>query len=341
MASVNGRFLARPVTGVERYAHEVMLRLGPRLRIVRAPPWATGVSGHLWEQLVLPRRVRGDSLLWSPANSGPVAVKNQVVTIHDVSPIDHPEWFRTAFAGLFQTLVPRLVRRARRVITSSRFSRDRILEICSLDPDRVVVIYPGVDRGRFHPPLPREIQEVRLRYGLPEPYLLAVGSRSLRKNLGVLVSAWKILRPRCPHLGLVIVGSATHTARGADFGTPHPGIRLLGRVPDSDLPALYGAAGAFVYPSLYEGFGLPVLEAMACGTAVLASNRGGVPEAVGDAGMLFDPESPEELARGIEELLEDPTRRRDGVARGLRRARELSWERTAQGVLETLTEARR
>jgi glycosyltransferase involved in cell wall biosynthesis len=339
MVSVNGRFLGRPVTGVERYAREVTRRLGPRVRIVRAPPWAQGPPGHLWEQLVLPRRVRGDPVLWSPANSGPIGLENQVVTLHDVGPIDHPEWFGGGFAGLFQQLVPRLVRRVRRVVTSSRFSRDRILEVGGLEPDRVVVVSPGVDPARFRPPSPGEIRAVRLRYELPGQYLLAVGSRSARKNLAVLASALSILRSRYPSLGLVIAGEVTHTARTDHLETSASETRLLGRVPDSELPGLYGAATAFVLPSLYEGFGLPILEAMACGTPVVASNRAGVPEAAGDAGILFDPEDPDELARLIEGLQEDPLLRRYAVARGLRRAREFTWERTAQGVLDTLTEA--
>jgi glycosyltransferase involved in cell wall biosynthesis len=339
-ASVNGRFLGRPVTGVERYAYEVTRRLGSRLRVVRAPSWAQGTRGHLWEQLVLPRRVGRGQLLWSPANSGPVRLENQVVTIHDVGPMDHPEWFQGAFAALFRRVVPRVARRARRVITSSRFSRDRLVERCGLDPGQVVVVAPGVDPVGFRPPSQPEIDAVRARYRLPQRYLLAVGSLSVRKNLTVLLSASNLLRLRGRGLGLVIVGSPTHTAPAHRLDSPDSWVRVLGRVPDSNLPALYGGSAAFVLPSLYEGFGLPVLEAMACGTPVVASKWGGVPEAAGDAGILFDPENPEELAHRIQELLEDPRRCEEVVARGLRRAQEFTWDRTAKGVLNTLSRAR-
>jgi glycosyltransferase involved in cell wall biosynthesis len=340
VATVNGRFLGRPVTGVERYAFEVTRRLGSRLRVLRAPRWAQGARGHLWEQLVLPRHVGRGGLLWSPANSGPLSLEHQVVTIHDLGPIDHPEWFRSAFAALFGRMVPRLAERARRVITPSRFSRDRLVEGFGLDPRRVVVVPPGVDRGRFRPPSPGEIVAVRARYRLPERYLLAVGSLSVRKNLPVLVSAARLVRRRDRSLGLVVAGGTTRTAPIDRPDPRDPWIRLLGRVPDSGLPALYGGAAVFVLPSMYEGFGLPVLEAMACGTPVVASNRGGVPDAAGDAGILFDPEDPEGLAHRIRELLDDPHRSREAVTRGFWRTRELTWERTANGVLDTLSRAR-
>jgi len=333
---VNGRFLGRPVTGVERYAWEVAQRLSPRLRIVRAPGWAQGVRGHLWEQLLLPRALHAHELLWSPANTGPVAVENQVVTLHDVSPLDHPEWFRGAFASLYRRLLPQVTRRARRIITSSRFSRERIVETCGVPEDRVAVVVPGVDAARFRPPSTAASNEVRVRHGLPERYLLAVGSRSQRKNVAVLVTAWRSLRVHDRELGLVLVGDATHTARGEVSAWGDAGIRRLGRIPDADLPALYGAAAVFVYPSLYEGFGLPVLEAMACGTPVVASCRTSVPEAVGGAGKLFDPTEPDELAAVLERLLNDAVDRRDLRSAGLRRARALTWERTADGVLGVL-----
>jgi glycosyltransferase involved in cell wall biosynthesis len=263
-----------------------------------------------------------------------------VVTIHDISPIDHPEWFHAAFARGFGSQVPRLVRRARVVLTSSRFSRDRLVEIVGLPEERVVVVLPGVDATRFQPVSRERIEATRHQYALPGEYLLAVGSRSPRKNLSVLDRAWRLIRPRHPRLGLVIVGEQTHTAPQDRLGggSRHSDLRFLGRVPDADLPALYGGASAFVYPSLYEGFGLPVLEAMACGTPVIASNRAGVPEAVGEAGLLVEPEDADRLALAIEEVLCDAERRQGMVARGLRRAGELSWERTAQGVLDTLTQ---
>jgi glycosyltransferase involved in cell wall biosynthesis len=331
------------VTGVERFAREVMVRLGGRLRVLRAPRWARRAPGHVWEQLVLPRSLHRDEVLWSPASSGPLAARNQVVTIHDISPIDHPEWFRSAFARGFGLQVPRLARRARLVLTSSRFSRERLIAVTGLPRERVVVVLPGVDGSRFQPPSRERTKAARRRYALPGEYLLAVGSRSPRKNLSVLDRAWRSMRRRHPRLGLVVVGEGTHTAPRDGLGD-RPGsrsedvdLRYLGRVPDADLPALYGGAAAFVYPSLYEGFGLPVLEAMACGTPVIASNRTGVPEAVGEAGLLVEPEDPDRLAMAIDEVLCHAERRVAMVARGLHRAAELSWERTATGVLETLT----
>jgi glycosyltransferase involved in cell wall biosynthesis len=317
-----------------------MVRLRGRLRVLRAPRWARRAPGHVWEQVVLPRSLHRDEVLWSPASSGPLAVENQVVTIHDISPIDHPEWFHAAFARGFGFQVPRLARRARVVLTSSVFSRDRLVEVAGLPAARVVVVLPGVDATRFQPASRERIEAARHQYALPAEYLLAVGSRGRRKNLSVLDRAWRLIRRRHPRLGLVIVGEQTHTAPrdGLGGGSRHSDLRFLGRVPDADLAALYGGAAAFVYPSLYEGFGLPVLEAMACGTPVIASNRAGVPEAVGDAGLLVEPEDADQLARAIEEVLGDAERGQAMVARGFRRAANLSWERTARGVLDILTE---
>jgi glycosyltransferase involved in cell wall biosynthesis len=336
VAVVNGRFLDRPVTGVERYAREVALCLGAAVRVERAPDRLGGTRGHLWEQCVLPSRLQRGELLWSPANTGPLAVREQVVTIHDTATIDHPEWFRGSFARYYRFLLPRLARRALQVITSSRFSRDRLVKVCGVPADRVTVIHPGVDPERFRPPTPQEVGAARARYALPERYVLAVGSRSPRKNLTALMAAWELLRRRQPGLGLVIVGDPTPTNRSDAIRTDGANVRVLGRVTDGTLSAVYGGASVFAYPSLYEGFGLPVLEAMACGTPVVAAERGGLPEAVGDAGALCEPANAEEMARVLEGLVEDGEHRRRVVASGLQRARELTWERTAARVLGVL-----
>ena len=150
---VNGRFLSQPVTGVQRYAIEVTRRLEGRIRFAKPRMAGRGAAGHVWEQLVLPRYLTPGDLLWSPANTGPVRVPSQVVTIHDLSVIDHPEWFGRRFAAWYRWLLPRLARTVRVVLTDSEFSKSRIRSEFGLPELRVIVVQPGVDArfGLFPP----------------------------------------------------------------------------------------------------------------------------------------------------------------------------------------------
>ncbi len=150
--AVNGRFQNQRTTGVQRYAHEITKRLSLQAEIVAPRGWNSGVRGHIWEQTVLPQLARG-ALLWSPCNTGPLSVGRQVVTIHDCACFDHPEAFSRTFAAWYQWLLPRLARRARRVITVSRFSASRLADVCGVDVDQIEVIYNGVD-ARFRPAPP-------------------------------------------------------------------------------------------------------------------------------------------------------------------------------------------
>lgn len=333
---VNGRALGRRLTGVERYAAQVLRPLKDRVRVIRPPQFMSGPVGHAWEQICLPLNVGPGSTLWSPANTGPLAVSRQVITIHDLSPLDHPEWFHPAFARLYGALLPRLVAQSLAVIVPSRFSRERLCAYSWSRRAAIFVIPSGVDRKFFYPRPPREVEPVRERYGLPCEYLLAVGSLQPRKNLSALLAAWKVLFASRPQLGLAIVGaSEPHFRSALNAPAPH-GAHFLGYVPDRDLPALYSGALALVSPSFYEGFGLPLLEAMACGTPLAASNCGALPEVVADCGLLFDPRQPEAIADCLACLVTDPDLRRDLARSGLARSRGFDWSRTAQSVWEVM-----
>ena len=335
---VNGRFLTRPVTGVERYAREVLRRLGKDTRLV-LPRWERhGVFGHLWEQGVLPTRLPKQALLWSPANTGPLRTRRQVVTLHDLAPLDHPEWFRPWFASWYRWLLPRLACRVRRVLTVSDFSRGRIITGLAVPREQVDVALPGVG-----PPF--RLMEMRaaearaVRHGLTGPYVLWVGTMEPRKNLERLLRAWAAVSPNLPEVTLALVGSAGRAFPAAD-ASGAARVRRLGRVSDDDLAALYSGAMGLIYVPLYEGFGLPPLEAMACGCPVLASKAGGVPEAVGEAALLVGAEDDAAIAAGLSRLIEDEGLRHKLRARGLERARVFSWERTAQAVRRSLGAAR-
>ena len=335
---VNARFLGRRMTGVERYALEVTRRLGNQVGMVAPFRSLQGLAGHLWEQAYLPYRVSSQNLLWSPANSGPLSVENQVVTLHDLSVIDHPEWFRSSFAAWYSYLLPRLVKRVRKVITDSIFSKSRILEEFCISEDKVAIIPAGVDLTRFWPRSAAEISEVRSYYHLPQSYVLWVGTLEPRKNLPGLLQAWQRVHTQFPEVQLVLVGGKVALFRDAQMKNGLEGVHLSGYVPDADLPAFYSGALAFILPSLYEGFGLPALEAMACGVGVIASDRAALPEVVGQAGLLVNPTDTEDIASAIARMLSDEALRLACSRKGLERAKSFSYDLTAERIFNELSQ---
>ena len=274
---INLRCLGHRVTGVQRYVLGLLPHLQDRLATVRPVSGSQGIRGHLWEQFVLPRKARGQ-LLWNPANTGPLSVERQVVTVHDAATLDHPEWFEGKFARWYRFMLPRLMKKARKVITVSEFSRQRLIEAAGLPESAVVAIPNGVE-DRMQPVDAPGLSEYLQRRALQKPYLLCVASLEPRKNLRRLFAAWERCRP--DGIELVVAGAAGNVFRSQGFEQPAAGTRLLGRVDDTELPFLYSGATAFVFPSVYEGFGLPPLEAMACGCPVLASSAASLPEVCG------------------------------------------------------------
>lgn len=330
--AVNTRTLASPTTGVQRYLMELLDRM-PAVRTIAPAHKLTGLPGHAWEQLVLPQKADRGALLWSPSNTGPLMVRRQVVTIHDVVTLDHPEWFNTRFAAWYRFLIPRLVKRASRVIVVSQFTKHRLLARCDVDPGKISVIYSGVDE-RFGPCAADAVARVRAALAIPDgPYVLAVGSLQPRKNIGRLFAAWVDVLPALPvDMTLVVAGGIGKPTVFADL----PELRhvpdrvcLTGCVPDELLPALYAGASVFVYPSLYEGFGFPPLEAMACGTPVITGNRTSLPEVVGDAGISVDPYHAGAIAAAIARVVTNPEVRARLVPAALQRAAGFSWDKAA------------
>jgi len=334
--AVNARFASRPITGVERYAHEVCRCLDDRIIRLEPDKPLRGLAGYMWEQGILPIKAKHADLLWSPANTGPLSLKRQVVTIHDLATIDHPEWFTSAFSAWYGYLLPRLARNAVRVLTISEFSRQRILDRFKVTEEHVIAIPNGVDRGTFFPRDESQILGTLKKYGLDRPYLLTVGSLEFRKNLIRLMQAWQELSSYHHTMCMVVIGAAGPAFRTSVFEHISDSVKFLGYVSDSDLPALYSGALAFVFPSLYEGFGLPVLEAMACGTPVLASNSTSLPYILGDSGLLFDPQDVEAIGWAIQQVIDSSELRKDFSTRGLRRAHAYTWEQTAQSVWDVI-----
>lgn len=336
---INGRAAIRPeVSGVERWAVEMAARL-PDLRPdtyrVLAPPRQMAYrTGHLWEQTALPARAARARarLIFSPANVGPVAPRPRgVVVLHDGVLLSHPEWFSPAYRLWHGALLRALARTAHRVIAPSRFSRDELIALAHVPPERISVVPGGVDE-RFHPGADPE--PARRALGLERPYVLTVGGTGLRKNLRALVP----LAPELAARGLELVAGGvrrTHHHHRDDL----PGIRGLGYVPEDLLPSLYAGASAFVLPSLHEGFGLPCVEAMRAGVPVAASDRGALPEACGGAALHFDPDDAQAVRSAVLRLVEDDGERERLRAAGRARAAALGWDRTARAVDEVLVGA--
>jgi glycosyltransferase involved in cell wall biosynthesis len=302
------------------------------VKVIRPSHAAAGLRGHVWEQFLLPRALEKEQFLWSPANTGPMVVTRQAVTIHDLSVLDHPEWFATGFRIWYMLLWPRLARNVRVILTVSEHSRRSILRRFGLPEDKVVAIPNGVNLQQFHPVDPTL---VRNRYGLGKPYMLFVGSLDPRKNLDRLLQAWFRL-PEFKDVELVIAGARRDIFQPVSMPYRPRRTRFLGYVPDDDLPGLYAGATFFIMPSLFEGFGLTVLEAMACGTPVISSYAGALPEVTGTAAIQVDPTSPEAMAEAMRTLLVDEGMRANLRQKGLDRAARFSWERSARQISEVL-----
>jgi len=323
---VNGRFLSRRVTGVERYGGEILRRLRGKPRVVRSERWAYGVRGHVWEQMVLPGLVGSDQLLWSPANTGPLGITKQVLTLHDLGPLEHPEWFRTGFALWYRLFLPVLVRRVQSIVTPSEFVKAKLMRRFGLSGERVTAIPGGVDLAVFRPDLPRTLD-------LPPRYVLFVGSLQPRKNLSGLLAAWARVKDDVPEAWLLIAGKGSAIFRPLALPDMDQ-VKFLGAVAEADLPGLYAGATLFVIPSLDEGFGLPVLEAMACGTPVAASTAGALPEVTGAAGLTFKPGDIPAMAEVLRCLLTEKPLQNEFREKGLTQARKFPWQTSAQRLWE-------
>jgi len=257
-----------------------------------------------------------------------------VVTVHDIAPLLFPGK-RLGLSGLAWRWAWRGTLRAACLITDSEFMRRTLLEQWSFSPKRVVAIPVAVD-PHFGPLPEKALQAWRRRYAFPDtPLLLHVGHTQPRKNLEGLLHALALLRRRNAEVVVFQVGG-TPTPRQAalieSLGLQEA-IRFLGSVADSELVALYNLADVFIFPSFYEGFGLPPLEAMACGTPVVVSNAASLPEVVGDAGLLVDPHEPESIAEAVGQVLQDPELAEELRQKGLKRAQQFTWKRTAEETL--------
>jgi len=257
-----------------------------------------------------------------------------VLTVNDLAWETNPEVFPPAILLRLRKLVPRSAHRARRILTVSEFTKKCLIEFYGIDERKIAVTYHGV--SSIYQPVrdPAALDRLRAKYKLPERFILHVGKIQARKNLARLVAAFNsLVRQGLPHQ-LVLAGKPTWTSEEIFSTIESLGLSdrviLPGEVPLADLPVLYGAAEMFVFPSLAEGFGLPPLEAMACGTPVISSNATSLPEVVGDAGILVDPYDVDALARAMLEVSSSERLRRELAEKGIARAARFSNRRMAE-----------
>jgi glycosyltransferase involved in cell wall biosynthesis len=346
---INARFLTQPITGVQRYAIEISKYLRKLLpdAVFVCPPHVTQhaiahelsavrigrLNSHAWEQIELPLYLRKqkNALLLNLCNTGPLFYSNQVVTIHDLAFLVNPGWFSKSFTALYTFLVPRLAKKSKHIITVSENSKSDICRVLAIPADKVSVI-----KGSYAPCFSKTAPAER-RQGA-RPYILAVSSLDPRKNFKSLVEAYNSLQ--LEGIDLLIAGSENKVFADATLKKiieQNPGTHFSGYVSDPELADLYRNALLFVYPSLYEGFGLPPLEAMACGCPVITSNTSSLPEICGPASHYVDPTQIQDIAGSIRLLIDNQAYRNSLSEKGAEWIKNYSWKNSAEKMAELVS----
>jgi glycosyltransferase involved in cell wall biosynthesis len=320
-------------TDSERYEHQL-----PHAQVIAAPAAVTHRPARLaWEQTGLPLLAQqvGAKVLHSPFYTCPLRASCPVtVTVHDATFFTEPEHYDKSRRTFFRSAIKTSLRRAERVIVPSKATRDELIRLLDADPTRLDVAYHGVDPANFHAPTADEKARVRARLGLGEStYIAFLGAKEPRKNVPNLIRGWvEAVRDRDNPPALVVAGGQGHDDEIDQAAALVPShLRLLrpGYLRFADLPGFLGGALVAAYPSYGEGFGLPILEAMACGAPVLTTPRLSLPEVGGEAVAYTGPE-PEDIARELSSLLDDESRRVVLAGAGLARAKEFSWDSSAE-----------
>lgn len=340
---INGRFLSQKISGVQRFAIEItkcLIKLNPQI-VVLCPPnvelntdltknWNLKIigtnTGHKWEQWDLPRYLHQNSkpLLLNLCNTAPLFYNRSLVTVHDVCFAKHKEWYSTYFMLFYNMLVPRILKKSIAVFTVSQFSKQEIISYFKIAASKIHVI-PNAVSNSFEINDSEPIQK--------EKIVLSVASIDPRKNQSTLVKAFEKLK--LTGWNLVLVG-ARHQAFSNNkvSVSSNENVRWTGYLEDYDLVRLYHKASIFVYPSLYEGFGIPPLEAMTAGCPVLVSDIPSLRETCGNAAVYFEPLNADELSRKMSELIGSDKLREELIGLGLEKSKEYSWNKSASILLK-------
>jgi glycosyltransferase involved in cell wall biosynthesis len=353
---INGRFLTQRITGVQRFALELVKVLDKLLEIddirlrfelvimtpqniindinlknIKVIPVGK-LKGHLWEQFELPFYSRHGFLV-NLCNTGPLLKRKQIVTIHDAAVYSRPEGFTKAFIYWYKLLFKILSLIAYRIVTVSQFSKKELLHYLRTKPNRIRVVSEGWEHIQEKHSDLNVFQKHNIS---PKKYILAVSSLNPNKNFQGIVKAIECLGD----IGtdIVIAGGTNPKIFSSSNDSLPNSVKYIGYVTDEELKALYEGAIGFIYPSFYEGFGLPPLEAMACGCPVIVSNIASLPEVCGDAALYVDPYNPKDIATKIRILLSDDNLREELSRKGLERAKLFSWEKCAKEIIKIIEE---
>lgn len=353
---INGRFFSQQVSGVQRYARETLNSLdvllsegeGEGLRWILLVPKGLSAlpvfrcieveeigwfSGHLWEQLELPWCAR-TGVLFSFGLTGPLAQRSQIITVHDANVIRIPEAYSWQFRMWYRFLVRYLVAHSVQTVVVSRFAATEAAACYGAKPERLRIAMEGWQHLLEVEPDERILDRAGLR---DQTFALAVSSPTANKNFNAIVQALSLMGDEAPPCA--VAGGGNHVVFSTENLSASSAMIPLGYVSDAELKALYKNATCFIFPSFYEGFGIPPLEAMSCGCPVIASTAAAVSEVCGDAPLYFDPHQPAQLADCLRKVFSDSSLRKSMSARGIERSRHYSWSEGARLNLSFIREA--
>ena len=349
MIYINGRFLLQTQTGVNRFAYELCKALS-KLNVSFAllcPPgriqpcydvsdFKIQVCGwgksHVWEQIALPiywNTIKGDKLLLNFTGLGPIAVKKKIMTIHDMGLWVTPEWYSKSYVALYKLLTPLSAKTSLKVLTVSNFSKREIVRLLNISPNNIEIVYNAVP-SFFN----NKVKNENVQDGCSEKYILAVSSIDPRKNFERLVNAFSLLKNE--DIKLYIVGGQNRIFNNKQNVDGTDTIKWLGRISDEDLKRYYQNALAFIYPSLYEGFGIPAIEAMALDCPVIASDIPVMHEVCGNAAFYINPYSEKDIAQGIKDVLLNENLREQIQREARKQLMSFSWEKSAKKLLSII-----
>ena len=342
MIYVNARFLTQPLTGVQRFALELSKELNilrnnlvflvnDKSKIINVDlvkdfniVETNGGKGHYWEQITLPKYLKsiGSPLLINLCSTAPIFYQNQIVTHHDVTYVRYPESFSFKFRLLYKLLIPKMLASSKSVITVSNFSKKEISEVYNIPIEKFKIIYNAVNEN-FNP-------NTNIPYG---DFCLAVSSPNLHKNFHRMIEAFLLSDTT---LNLYIIGGQALSFSNIDYQSDSR-IKFLGRIDDAELINLYQNAAFFIFPSLYEGFGIPPLEAQACGCPVIASNTASIPEVLGNSVEYFDPLNVNEIQLAIEKIANNKEFRDSLTMLGYENVKRFSWKKSASELNDLIS----